>query len=221
MHRLVIKYEFLSRPLKVLLAALTGFGLMFSGFMIGVLAATAPVDGLPQTIIIPVPEAETNPHPFMPGTFGEPVLREASNWEYDSIKQEIKCLADNMYFEGRNQTTHGKIGIGLATINRVKSKHFKNNICDVVWFKARDRRTGKMTAHFSWTLDGKSDKIANKPVYQEIYRIAEAMIAEGSLDNFYDFTEGATHYHADYVTPYWASEMMQIAQIDDHIYYRP
>ena len=31
---------------------------------------------------------------------------------------------------------------------------------------------------------------------------------------------GATHYHADYVTPYWAPGLVRIAQIGRHIFYR-
>ena len=89
-----------------------------------------------------------------------------------------------------------------------------------MWFKAKDRNTGKLTAHFSWTLDGKSDKITDKQTYNKIYRLAEAMIAGGSLNNFRDFLEGATHYHADYVNPYWADDMTLIAQIENHIYYK-
>jgi len=32
--------------------------------------------------------------------------------------------------------------------------------------------------------------------------------------------EGATHYHADYVSPHWRKSMRLITKIDDHIFYR-
>jgi len=35
-----------------------------------------------------------------------------------------------------------------------------------------------------------------------------------------DITEGATHYHADYVTPDWASTKTKTTEIQDHIFYR-
>lgn len=215
----VIKYEYLSRPLELLITALVGFTILFTGFIMGIAVSMNQPTLPPIQLQIPLPESQV--HPFQPGSFGEPVIYSAGvDWRYDQLADEVKCLADNMYFEGRNQTLHGKIGIGIATINRVKNKHFKNNVCDVVWFQANDRRTGKLTAHFSWTLDGKSDKIGNKKVYAKIYRIADAMLAEGSLDNFVDFLDGATHYHADYVNPYWADDMTLVAQIDDHVYYK-
>jgi spore germination cell wall hydrolase CwlJ-like protein len=30
----------------------------------------------------------------------------------------------------------------------------------------------------------------------------------------------STHYHADYVTPYWADSYERVAQIDSHIFYQ-
>jgi spore germination cell wall hydrolase CwlJ-like protein len=32
---------------------------------------------------------------------------------------------------------------------------------------------------------------------------------------------GATFYHADYVSPGWASRMVKVASIGTHIFYRP
>ena len=34
-----------------------------------------------------------------------------------------------------------------------------------------------------------------------------------------DITHGATHYHADYVTPGWAKSKHKTAKIGDHIFY--
>jgi spore germination cell wall hydrolase CwlJ-like protein len=213
----VIKHEILSWPAKITIFVAISFSLLIAGFALGVVAATTtptkPVEY--QSLSLPQPSIRR----VQPKQNDEPI-RHASNWQFDNLEQEIKCLADNIYFEGRNQTKRGKLAIGLVTINRVKSKHYPNSICEVVWQQSTDSRTGKKVAQFSWTLDGKPDKVANKPVYKRIRRIAQAMIYEGTLDNLYDFTEGATHYHADYVDPYWSNSMRMIAQIDNHIFYR-
>ena len=190
------------------------------GFISGIIISIPPnINNAPVTTHLSLPETIAT-NRSIAASFAPSKKFKKYTWEYTNLQDEIKCLADNMYFETRNQPTKGKISIGLVTINRVKNKHFKNNICDVVWFKARDKRTKKMTAHFSWTLDGKPDTIHNKPVYERIRHIAEAMLAGGSLDNFHDFTKGATHYHANYVTPYWISDMTRVAQISDHILYK-
>ena len=35
-----------------------------------------------------------------------------------------------------------------------------------------------------------------------------------------DITDGATHYHADYVQPSWAKSKTRTVEIEDHIFYR-
>jgi len=35
-----------------------------------------------------------------------------------------------------------------------------------------------------------------------------------------DVTQGATHYHADYVSPAWAKTKTKTIEIEDHIFYR-
>jgi spore germination cell wall hydrolase CwlJ-like protein len=72
--------------------------------------------------------------------------------------------------------------------------------------------------HFSWYCDGKSDSIGDVTAYNEIYVLTE-MIFNGTL-TVLDITEGATHYHADYVTPSWASTKTKTTEIQDHIFYR-
>ena len=39
-------------------------------------------------------------------------------------------------------------------------------------------------------------------------------------DQFDDFTKGATHYHADYVSPEWRHTKTRTIQVGDHIFYR-
>ena len=47
--------------------------------------------------------------------------------------------------------------------------------------------------------------------------IAQKLVHVGS---YRGITEGATHYHATYVSPIWASELDQIGRIGSHIFYR-
>ena len=175
-----------------------------------------PNDGNPVSVSLRLPNTYTPPFKDTTPSFTSFNTR----WKFTDINSETKCLADNIYFEGRNQSLKGQLAIGLATLNRVKSKHFPDSICEVVWQQNYSKKTGKEVAQFSWTLDGKSDVIANKEVYDKIHLIAESLIAEGTLDNVDDFTEGATHYHADYVNPYWQKSMQMVAQIDDHLFYK-
>lgn len=138
----------------------------------------------------------------------------------DESDNEIKCLADNIYFEARNQGTAGKIGVGLVTLNRIGKKPYPDSICGVVWYQAKDSRTGKIVPHFSWTLDGKPDRPPNHEQELAAYARAEEIAKKIVSGEIIDITDGATHFHADYVEPYWAPKMTQTVQINDHIFYR-
>ena len=123
----------------------------------------------------------------------------------ESRAAELKCLADNIYFEALTESEAGQIAVANVTMNRVKSKHFPNSVCDVVWEPKQ----------FSWTHDGKSDKPSSQKAYKEVYEIAKA-VYDG---NIVDITEGSTFYHADYVDPSWNKVMTRVAKIDTHIFY--
>ena len=44
----------------------------------------------------------------------------------------IECMAKNIYFEARNESTAGKIATSMVVLNRVKSNKFPNDICSVI-----------------------------------------------------------------------------------------
>ena len=49
------------------------------------------------------------------------------------IQKDTQCLAENIYFEARNQATAGWLGIAAVTINRVLLEKFPDSICEVVY----------------------------------------------------------------------------------------
>ena len=152
-------------------------------------------------------------------------------------EDSLTCLATNIYWEARNQSFAGQIAVGLVTINRVVDPRFPDTICDVVYegpikeswktriqpdlpdnervfYPRRDR------CQFSWYCDGKSDKFPHYD-YESIH---DAWVVAELLLNpeikFVDITEGATHYHADYVSPEWSETLTKTTTIDNHIFYR-
>jgi N-acetylmuramoyl-L-alanine amidase len=120
-------------------------------------------------------------------------------------KAERVCLATNIYFEARNQSTAGHEYIGYVTMNRLKHSKFPNNICKVIW----------QNAQFSWTHDGKPDTIYNIKAWKRAVMAGNYVINNPTKDP----TKGSLYYHAKYVKPYWAAYMQQVAILDDHIFY--
>ena len=55
-----------------------------------------------------------------------------------------------------------------------------------------------------------------------IFRFVSILGERYTHGHVFDFTRGATHYHADYVNPKWNrhDEVERIVQIDNHIFYR-
>ena len=48
------------------------------------------------------------------------------------FNDEVRCMADNMYWESRNQTFHGLLAVGQVVMNRVHDPRYPNTICEVV-----------------------------------------------------------------------------------------
>lgn len=143
-----------------------------------------------------------------------------------SSESEQRCLADNIYWEARNQPAKGMIGVALTTRNRVLDSRYPHSYCEVVqqgptkpsWKDINVDVPIRHRCQFSWYCDGKSDVV---PTYDlDVYEFARTIafkIYNGHID---DFTDGATHYHATYVNPEWAETKTMTLVIQDHIFYR-
>ena len=137
-----------------------------------------------------------------------------------------ECLAMNMYHEARNQGTAGILAVSAVVLNRVNDHRFPDTICEVVeqgptrasWQNPQVRYPIKNRCQFSWFCDGKSDTPRNKKIYNRMYGLAGAILSNEI--SFLDITGGATHYHADYVSPAWAKTKTKTVEIQDHIFYR-
>jgi len=149
--------------------------------------------------------------------------------------EEARCLAENIYHEARNQGTAGWLAVASVTLNRVADRRFPNTICGVV-FQAETKESWKTKSkknipdaerifypvrhrcQFSWYCDGKSDDINHISIFLEIMTFTKFILTSQIM--MFDITDGATFYHADYVTPSWAKSKTKTIEIGDHIFYR-
>lgn len=156
---------------------------------------------------------------------GETVVTEPFQYGNDYYTpEEHYCLALNIYHEARAEHLAGQVAVADVTLNRVKDTRYPNNICNVVYeaqtYTTEDGRTfpRRNRCQFSWYCDGKSDNPKEIRLYEKYLALAE-----GILNNevpFLDITDGATFYHADYVTPGWAKTKHRTIEIEDHIFYK-
>lgn len=121
---------------------------------------------------------------------------------------EIACLALAIYFEARSEPLYGRIAVAETVLNRVESPKYPDTVCEVV----------KQHKQFSFYSDGLSDKPTEKRAWEKSLNIAEFMISEREYVSVVG--KKATHYHADYVDPYWAESLHRIKKVGTHIFYR-
>lgn len=161
--------------------------------------------------------------------------------KYDATKDELYsrdsnpemyCLAENIYFESRDDNYAGQTAVADVVLNRVHSDKYPNTICEVVrQGEVRESWKTKQTpdpndavyvpirnrCQFSWYCDGKPEDIRNKDAWRKAQEIAYRMIQH---NQYVGITEGATHYHATYVDPKWNRDMQLVGRIGAHIFYR-
>jgi spore germination cell wall hydrolase CwlJ-like protein len=126
--------------------------------------------------------------------------------------QALTCLASAVYYEAGNQDSDGERAVAQVVLNRVRHPAFPNSVCGVV-YQGSTRATG---CQFTFTCDGSLARQPDADGWRRAWKVAEDALS-GSV-----FTPvgWATHYHADYVVPTWASSMAKNAVVGAHLFYR-
>jgi len=129
-------------------------------------------------------------------------------------RQEVECLAQNMFFEAGQEPRQGQLGVAFVTHNRVLSGKYPTTYCEVVKQKVNN------VCQFSWYCEAAARKrlltLSNNPLYNDITELALRFYLFS--DEFDDPTKGALFFHADYVKPTW-NNMRRTAYIGRHIFY--
>ncbi|MGA0546500.1 cell wall hydrolase [Brevundimonas sp. VNH65] len=124
----------------------------------------------------------------------------------------VRCLTQAVYYEAALESDDGQAAVAQVVLNRVRDPNYPSSVCGVV-FEGAERNTG---CQFSFTCDG---ALSQAPVSWAWERARK--VAERALDGHVALSVGtATHYHADYVRPWWAPTLARITQIGTHIFYR-
>ena len=150
---------------------------------------------------------------FWLGSTASPAFAGQSN-EQKRTAKELRCLAQNIYFEARGEKMEGQLAVAMVTMNRVNSRYFPNSICGVVWQKRQ----------FSWTHDGKSDRPTDKRAWKLAREIASYTLhlfnkLPANLRKALDNTRGALHYYApSLASPYWAEVHTVTREIGNHVF---
>ena len=124
----------------------------------------------------------------------------------------LECLTSAVYYEAGQESTDGQRAVAQVVLNRVRHGAFPASVCGVV-YQGSTRATG---CQFTFTCDGSLYRGADVAGWRRAYKVAEAALS-GAV---YSPVGWATHYHANYVVPYWAPSLAKNAVVGAHIFYR-
>ncbi|MFL6748778.1 MAG: cell wall hydrolase [Sphingomicrobium sp.] len=124
----------------------------------------------------------------------------------------LECLTSAIYYEAAQEPTDGQRAVAQVVLNRVRHPAFPNSVCGVV-YEGSTRATG---CQFTFTCDGSMAYAPVPSLWNRARKVAEAALA----GYVYAPVGYATHYHANYVVPYWASSVTKTLVAGAHIFYR-
>lgn len=160
----------------------------------------APTDALTINAAVPFSTAPNPPAKPMALTLPAPDLARA-----------VDCLAAAAFYEAGDDA-EGQASVAQVVLNRLRHPAFPKTVCGVV-FQGSERRTG---CQFTFTCDG---ALARTPSLQAWERARQ--VARDALSGTIFAAVGhATHYHTDWVVPYWSASLDKIAAVKTHLFFR-
>ena len=125
--------------------------------------------------------------------------------------QATECLATAALYEGGRDRDAQRAVIQVV-LNRVRARGFPKTVCGVV-YQGSTRTTG---CQFSFTCDGSRTRRPEHRGWDKARRAA-ARALNGYV---YAPVGRATHYHTDWMVPYWRGSLVKVATVDSHIFYQ-
>jgi N-acetylmuramoyl-L-alanine amidase len=125
----------------------------------------------------------------------------------ESERNEMLCLALNIYHEARGENARGQWAVGFVTLNRVKRAIWGDSVCAVVWAKSQ----------FSWTIRGMRTLVPREVnAWQEAQRKAYMLFSNQNAD---DPTDGATNFYLASIHS-WTRTLVDRIRIGAHMFAR-
>lgn len=137
-------------------------------------------------------------------------------------QKELKCLADNIYFEAGGESTEGKAAVARVVLNRI-NHGFAPTPCKVVYQTTKVKQTNEddetfwvKVCQFSWVCEGKSNPNRNSSRYQTSLQVAHDVLAYDAYKDIIPKT--VLFFHNTSYTNHFPHEV--VAKIGNHIFYK-
>ena len=128
----------------------------------------------------------------------------------DSVR-DLNCLTQAVYFEARGESAKGQAAVAQVVLNRVKSPVFPKTVCAVVYQGAASHG-----CQFSFACDGSMRRGLEPDAWERARHVAARALSGVVLADI----GSATHFHTTSVAPAWGGQMLRVAQVGLHVFYR-
>lgn len=188
-------------------------------------AATTPIPTKAQVALIAVTQADQSKVaaegeeaealneaiPLGKGPIETPAPFYITDTSLTNSEKALRCMTQAVYYEAGFEPVAGRYAVAQVILNRMRHPAFPKSVCGVIY--QGSHRPG---CQFSFACDGSLLRAPGAKAWAEARRVAEDVLS-GAVTS----TVGmATHYHANYVSPYWAPKLHKITQMGAHIFYR-
>lgn len=140
-----------------------------------------------------------------------PAISFAPVGDANSMERAVACLAAAAWYEAGDDPD-GERSVVQVVLNRARHPAFPSTVCGVV-FQGQERATG---CQFSFTCDGAMKRRPSDQAWERALTLSRAMLG-GEVFRQVGY---ATHYHTDWVFPYWGPSLVKLTKFRTHIFYR-
>jgi spore germination cell wall hydrolase CwlJ-like protein len=126
-------------------------------------------------------------------------------------RADVECLTEAVYYEARSESARGQVAVAQVVMNRVKHPAFPKTVCGVVF-----QGSSHPGCQFSFTCDGSMRRHREAGAWAEARTVATRVLAGRLVGPI----GAATHYHTTAVSPFWAPQMLRVAQVGVHVFYK-
>lgn len=144
-----------------------------------------------------------------------PKNKEAENF-YKEL--EVDVLARTLWGEARGEGVAGMEAVACVILNRAAIAQEKGRY----WWGNNVIQVCQKPYQFScWNRSDPNFRKLQEVDESNLYFVTAQRVARRAIaGTLKDTTGGATHYHAEGTTPYWAKNEIPTAQIGKHIFYK-
>lgn len=127
-------------------------------------------------------------------------------------EENVRCMAQNLYWEARGEGEDGMLAVGWVVLNRITYEKYPNTVCGVV-------SQGGTTppCEWSWYCDQRSDTPTEPKSWAQAQDLAKQLLTAPPEDP----TFGALWFHHERIEiPRWLKTREPTAYIGKHIFYK-